>query len=86
MSVGLGGMWTNTRRLKSQSNFAKTIKEGQFYRFTFSRKGAVYSMYVDGKLHLQTNGGKYTVPSGAAWVLGQEQDAKYGGFQVSFVN
>ena len=85
MSVGLLGMWTQqTHRLQSKKNFAKTIKEGQFYRFTFSRQGKVYSMYVDGKLHLQTSSAKYTLPSGAAWVLGQEQDKKYGGFQVSF--
>merc|ERR1712142_1375578 len=69
MSVGLLGMYTQqTHRLQSKKNFAKTIKEGQFYRFTFSRQGKVYSMYVDGKLHLQISSAKYTVPSGASWV------------------
>ena len=81
MSVGLGGMWTQQNR-RLTSTLANTIKEGQFYRFTFSRRGRTYSMYVDGKLHQQKSSGTYTVPSGAAWVLGQEQDSKYGGFQV----
>jgi len=77
LAVGLAGIWTKqSHRLKAKLN----IKEGQYYRFTFSRKGAIYSIYINGKLHLQKSSGKYQVPSKAAWVLGQEQDKTHGGF------
>ena len=80
LAVGIGGIWKQHLAFATPKLKAKT-KLGVYYRFTFSRKGNLYSMYVDGKLHLQKRGPWWRVFYKAAkWVLGQEQDKLLGGF------
>ena len=82
LGVGIGGIWQRglrDRKFATPKLKAKT-KLGIYYRFTFSRKANVYSLYVDGQLHLRKKGTRMTIAQGASWVLGmgRELDGKPG--------
>ena len=58
------------------------IKLGTYYRLTVTRKGNKLRMYFNGKLEKELDVNTFKVPTGAFWVLGQEQDSRGGGFNA----